>query len=192
MLLWWQTVINWIKSFGFKKCKSHWCVKNYQEAHELSVSLPFLSHKTPFCLQLMRLFFSAHNKQHTNTYNGSFNHHLDMQNDFKKGNITWFDSWWQILPQNIRPLQIKAVWMRALIINQKEKLWEATCLALPCLGWLLREKKSLSLISWYGYNRKPRGMNMNLMSTRGKSLRELAGRLKSIKCEKGGKDWTGF
>lgn len=49
-------------------------------------------------------------------------------------------------------------------------------------------KKSLSLISWYGYNRKPRGMNMNLTSTRGKSLRELAGRFKSIKCEKGGKD----
>jgi len=81
------------------------------------------------------------------------------------------------------PPKKKAIRMRALIINQEEKLWEA----LPCLGWLLSVKKTLSLISWYGYNRKPRGMNMNLTSTRGKSLSEHAGHHKSIKWGKGGK-----
>lgn len=137
VLLWWQTVINWIKSCWFKTCKSYWCVKIYQTSSFISL---FWVKKKQFCLQLMWLFFLAYNKQHVNTLDGSFNHHLDH---FKKGNITWSHG----LFHNGESSHKKAVRMKPLIINQEEKLWEATCLALPCLGWLLRERKKKELES---------------------------------------------
>ncbi len=62
---------------------------------------------------------------------------------------------------------------------------DVPCFAFPWTSF--ERKKSLSLISWYGYNRKPRGMNMNLKAQERRALASspVASNLLSIK---GGKD----
>lgn len=172
VLLWWQTVINWTKSCWFKKCKSRWCVKI------CFISL-FWVKKTWFSLQLMWLFFLAYNKQHVNTLDGSFNHHLDH---FKKGNITWSHDLIHNGESSHRPNDPFKKSSSDEASDHKSRRetmrGDVPRFALPRMAFEReRKKKSSSLISWYGYNRKPRGMNMNLTSTRGKSLHQLTSRI---------------